>query len=181
MRVQKFQLDKGKHVVVASFTKISDTTKAEEETTTKTDEAPRPALRSAMADLSYAVVTHYKLSEHKLKIYKITFHKNKDGKSAKFFLCSDDEEDVIPIGPIVYERAEEFQPSSTVRVEGSTKNEIYDQVEKVEKLIVKYVEGDREQPELPEKKEPEARPQLGFFDKAKAAVRGRGKAAQAGA
>jgi len=177
MKVKTFKLDSGKHVVVANFTNFNETTKAEEETTIKTDEQPRPMLRDAMATLSLRIVEHYKLAAHKMKVYKIAFTENKDGKSAKFYLHSVDEENSIPIGPLFFERAEECLPSSTERDPESTKNPILDQLETTEKLIVKYIEGDREQPVLPAKAEPESRPQLGFFDKAKAAVRGRKKAA----
>jgi hypothetical protein len=177
VKIQKFQLDKGKYVVVASYINLNDTTKAEEETTIKTDESPRPALRQAIADLSLAVVTHYRLTEHKLKIYKVTFHSNKDGQSAKFFIRSIDEEDAIPIGPLFFERAEETLPSSTDRKPDSTKNIIFDQLEKTEKLMEKYVGGEREQPKLPEKKvEIEARPQGRFgFIKDKIAKGGKAK------
>jgi hypothetical protein len=62
----------------------------------------------------------------------------------------------------------------------STTNALYDQLETTEHLIVRYIEGDREQPLLPPAKaEPEARPQLGFFGKAKAAMGGRRKKAAA--
>jgi hypothetical protein len=172
MKVKTFKLDSGKHVVVANSTKFNDTTKAEEESTIKTDEQPRPMLRDAIATLSLRVVEHYDLSAHKLKLYKIVFSENKDGKSAKFYLQTVGEAKKIPVGPLYFERAEEFQASSTVRVAESTQNTLYDQLEATEKLIGKYIEGDREQPLLVEKKEPEARPQLGFFDKAKAAVTG---------
>lgn len=185
MKIQKFQLDKGKYVVNASYININDTTKAEEETTIKTDEPPRPALRQAMADLSLAVVQHYKLNEHKLKIYKITFHANKDGPSAKFFLRSVDEEDAIPIGPLFYERAEETLPSSPERKPDSTKNVILDGLKKTETLIEKYLGGDREQPEL-KPIEVEARPKKGgyLFDKiaeAGAKITGRAKKSSASA
>jgi hypothetical protein len=178
LKIQKFQIDKGKHVIVTSYIKLNDTTKAEEETTIKTDEAPRPVLRRAIADLSLAVVTHYKLTEHKLKVYRITFHANKDGQSAKFFLRSVDEEDAIPIGPLHFERAVETLPSSTDRKPESTKNVILDQLEETEKLIEKYIEGDREQPKLqPAAVAIEARPQ-GRFDFIKSKI-ARGKKATA--
>jgi hypothetical protein len=182
MKIKKFILDHGKYVVVASYTTINDTTKAEDDTTLKTNEGPEPKLRDAWANLSLAVREYWGLSTLKLRIFSISFTENKDGHGATFKLESVGDEQQLSVGPLKIKREIETLAGTNDKDPDSLKNNVLDALDLVENKITEYINGAREQPKLPEV-EPaqiEARPQ-GRFNFVKEQIQKAGKRIAGGA
>lgn len=161
MKVKKFSLDKGKHVVVAHFVKINDTTKAEDDTTLRTDEAPLPALREAFQNLALSARDFWRLRDLKLKVVTISFSENNDGKGARLMMESVDEEHPLTVGPLKIKRELEFKAGENTRLEGSLRNPLLDDIDHAENEIIQYLNGSRLQPELKEPAQVEPRPRQG--------------------
>ena len=136
MKVSKFALDKGKYVVVASYTDINETTKAADEHTLRTFEGPRPKLRDAMATLAYQVREFYKLTEHQLKIPVIAFGEGRDGRTVTIWLESVNELQRLPVGPLKLRRELDKLPSTDDRDPDSIKNLVLDAVDLAENKII---------------------------------------------
>lgn len=162
MKPKKFELDKGKFVVVASYTDHNETTGEDDEHTMRTYERPRPVLRDAFQTLSLDIKNHYGLQELRLKITTIEFKETKTGHVAKFWLESVDTLRAIKVGPLAFKREPETMPSSTELVPDSTQNALLAQVERVENKVSEYLMGDREQAVLPPVKVEEEKGQRGL-------------------
>ena len=163
MKPKKFELDKGKFVVVASYTDHNETTGEDDEHTMRTYERPLPALRDAIQTCALLVREHYNLRELKLRITTIEFKETKTGHIAVFKLNSVDTIRETPIGPLKFKREPETEVASTERVQDSTQNALLDQVDLVENKISEYLNGAREQAVLPPaKEEPQVKKQRVF-------------------
>ena len=162
MKPKKFELDKGKFVVVASYTDHNETTGEDDEHTMRTYERPRPVLKDAIQTLALNVREHYNLMELKLRLATIEFKETKTGHVAKFWLESVDTLRAVRVGPLAFKREPETMPSSTELVPDSTQNTLLAQVERVENKISEYLLGDREQAVLPPVKAEEQKGQKGL-------------------
>jgi|GEM_PF-1616447 len=171
MNPKSFEVDKGKHAVVVSYTKHDDATESDEERTEKNFQRPRPKLILELATLALAIKDYWKLGDLKLKVTKISFAENKDGHFAKFSLVSTDDENPLKIGPLKIKRELDLMPGTDDRNEDSLKNPIIDSVDTLENLIIAYLGGEREQPELPPVKEDAAAKVPGLFGRAGQAIK----------
>jgi len=178
MKVKRFTLDRGKFTVVANYVEHNDTTKADDEHTMRTYEKPRPKLYEAFQNLGLEVREFWRLKEHKLRIFRIAFAENKDGHIVTIWLESVDELEPLPVGPLKLKRELDLLAGTNDRDPESKKNPVLDAVDLVENKITEYLNGDREQPKLPEPAQIEARPQ-GRFAFIKEKIAGGKKAAPA--
>jgi hypothetical protein len=189
LKIKKFTLDKGKNVVTVSYTNINDTTKAEDDTTLKTNEGPVPQLREAWQTLALAAREYWGLTELKLRVSVLVFTENNDGRGARLSMESVDDEHPLFIGPLRVKREPDLMPSTNDLDPNSLKNPLLDAIDLVENKISEYISGQREQPKLIEKPEgaqpelePEARPRGYLGEKiaqAAKAIGGRSKKAAA--
>jgi len=171
MKCSLFEFSKGEFSIIATYTEYNDATESSEQTTIKTHERGRPKLYTDAATLALAAEQHFELGNLKVQLRKIGFTENDDGRFATVFL---ETLSGIKVNPPRVKRVPFINPGADEPDPEHPLNVFLDAVDLVENRISEYLNGDREQPELPEKKEPEARPgpELGFFGKAKAAVTG---------
>jgi hypothetical protein len=167
VKPKNFSTEKGKYSVVATFTNRNEATGEDDENTIRTYERPRPRLYDQVATLALLVSNYYGLEGHKLRIATISFAENKDGHLVKFILESVDTLKKLKVGPLVLKRELDTLPSTSDRDPASEKNVVLDQVDLVENKIIEYLNGDREAPLLPVKKEEESPKQRGLFGRRK--------------
>jgi hypothetical protein len=166
MKAKTFELEKGKYAVVATYSNHNDTTGEDDENTIRTYERPRGKLYDDMATLALRAREYWGLVDLKLRVTKIGFAENKDGHIVRLHLESIDELEPLKIGPLKMKREPELMPGTNDRMPESKKNDFLDAVDLVENKITEYLNGDREQPKLPEKTEAIEAPKQGRLFKA---------------
>lgn len=171
MKAKTFELEKGEYAVVAEYSNYNDAAESEELTTIRTHERPRPRLYTDIATLALRAREYYKLGELPLRVTKLAFSENDDGRFVRITL--EDMTTYLKILPARLNRKLDMKPGEEEPDPESQKNILLEAVDLVENRIGEYLNGDREQPELPVHEEPEERGLFGMIRK------GRKKAAAA--
>lgn len=165
MKAKTFELEKGEFAVVASYVSYNDATEEEEETTIKTHEKPRPKLYTDAATVALRAREYWKLGDLPVRVSKISFTENDDGRFVRLALETMDTPPLRVMPPRV-KRQPETKPGEDEPDPENPKNILLEAVELLENRISEYLNGDREQPELPLPKQEEAAPkQRGLFGK----------------
>jgi hypothetical protein len=176
MKCSEFELGKGEFSIIATYTEHNDAAESDESTTIRTHERGRPRLYTDAATLALAAEKYFELGDLKVQLRKINFTENDDGRFAKVSL---ETLSGIKVSPPRVKREEYIEPGEDEPNPEHPLNVFLAAVDLVENRISEYLSGDREQPDLPVKAEPEARPAPGLFDRGKGAVGGRRKKAAA--
>jgi hypothetical protein len=162
MKAKEFCLGKGEYVVQATYINHNDATGEDDETTIKTCERPRPRLYTDVATLVLRARTYYGLGEIKALFQKIGFTNSDEGRFVKLWL----EVEGSPGYYLILSRVKRdpFNKPGTEEPDPEhPKNLFLEAVDLVENRISEYLAGDREQPELPPKREePEVKVQGRF-------------------
>lgn len=154
MKASDFQIGAGEYQVVATYENYNDATQQTEVTTIRTHERPRSGFFSDLADLAFKARDYFELGELKLVIKKVGFTANDDGRFVRLNFETS-EGLTIRIQPPRVNRNQDIKPGEDAPDPESKKNIFLDAVDKIENRITEYLNGDREQPELPIKAEPE--------------------------
>lgn len=161
MKAKEFELAKGEYAVIATFLNHNDATESEESTTIRTHERPRPGLYTDAATVALEIRNHFALGDLKLIVGKINFTENDDGRFAKVSLST---LEGIRVYPPRVKRQPYIKPGEDEPDPEHSLNRLLAAIDRFENRITEYLNGDREQPELPEVRpaEVEPRPQGKF-------------------
>jgi len=169
MKASKFQVNPGEYAAVVTYTNHNDTTGLDEETTLRTHERPRPRFYTDLATLALRAREYFELGELRLMITEISFTDNDNGRFVRIKLETEGESS-IRIMPRAVNRKPFVKPGEDAPDPDSKKNIFLAVVDLVENRITEYLNGDREQPELPMPKEEPAPKQRGLFSFGKKAA-----------
>jgi len=152
LKASKFQVNHGEYAVVATYSNYNDVTDQTEETTLRTHEKPRGRFYTDLADLAFKARDFFKLGELRLTISTISFTDNDNGRSVRLQMETEGEHP-IKVQPPAVSRKPFIKPGEEAPDPESQKNIFLEAVNLVENRISEYLNGDREQPELPMKPE----------------------------
>lgn len=160
MKAKTFELERGEYAVVAEYSNFNDAAESEELTTIRTHERPRPRMYTDIATLALRAREYYGLGELPLRVIKLAFSENDDGRFCRLTL--EDQTNYMRIMPTRLNRKPDTKPGDDEPDPESKKNILLAAVDLVENRISEYLAGDREQPDLPVHEEPEVK-QGGLF------------------
>ena len=153
MKASRFQVNHGEYAVVATYENYNDATDMTEETILKTHERPRPRFYTDLATLALRAREFFELGELKLTITQLGFTDNDNGRFVRVKLETEGESP-IRIEPRAVNRKPFIKPGEDQPDPEDPKNIFLEAVNLVENRITEYLNGDREQPELPVKNSP---------------------------
>lgn len=160
MKPKEFEIDKGEYAVVVTYTNHDDVSGTDEEKKDKTHARPRPACYQAIADVALRAREFWNFGDLKPLLRKVGFTESNEGRFVRLTFKT---LDGIGLYPPRLNREKVNLPSTGDPDPDNPKNILIDAVDLLENRISEYLNGDREQPELPPAKEEPSEP--GLFGK----------------